>query len=290
MSCEIPWFFATQLENTTAARPDLGLARNIIQTYRETDEYTMNVLQKTALSLLLIVYLSASSVCHADNISLHRFDIGEFDINGTHIGDQKDSFIQNMDKRFISRTVKAKPTQPDSLIYNRPVSCLSEKDGNTRCNGKFAEMKRPGETQKKKFIKYKDVIAEFNSDSRLAFLSTITTTGYSNKKACLAELSTFYKQAANRQMKPAVIYPRNQLDIYYIKIDEQPFTTRLLGKLDSAFSMVWQKQRGDWSAFYSVDFGCRNNGYMVVNETLYDKARKSAPGSRLQVSRLRTKD
>ena len=132
------------------------------------------------------------------------------------------------------------------------------------------------------------MVADFNQNNELAFLSTITTTQHRDKKSCLKALSKFYQQAANKAVKPSAIYPRNQLDIYYIKIDEKPFAARMIGKLDSAFSMVWQKERNDWTGFYSIDFGCRDSGYMVVNETLYDEAKKSVSSLKSQVSRLET--
>ncbi|MGB5226434.1 MAG: hypothetical protein WBN49_14815 [Arenicellales bacterium] len=80
-----------------------------------------------------------------------------------------------------------------------------------------------------------------------------------------------------------MIYPRNQLDIYYIRIDERPFTARMTGKLESVFCIVWQKQRGDWSAFYSINFGCWRSSHMVVKSTLYDESRKKVSSSKFQI-------
>ncbi len=240
------------------------------------------------LNLLLTTGLLAG-LATSPAVSAEAFNLQNFSIDGTRIGDQQRQFLQDI-RQTIPAAGNANNVKQSSLLYTRPVNCIGKPKGITRCTGKFAEMKQPVKGQQKEFISYRDVVADFNQNNELAFLSTITTTGHKDAKSCLKELSKFYKKASSGALRPLVVYPRNQLDIYYIKIDDQPFATRMLGKLDSAFSMVWQKKRNDWSQFYSVDFGCRDNGYMVVNTTLYDQAVKYGDERKLQVSSLRFKD
>jgi hypothetical protein len=235
--------------------------------------------------LCLIAGLSFAPVNYANDFNLQRFDI-----DGARIGDSQNHFIRTMSAYFPASSKELKNASATSLVYTKPIRCLTGKSGLTRCQGKYAEMQKPVSGQQKKFNHYKDVVAEFNQNRELAFLSTITTTHHHNRKACLKELSQFYTKVSSNTDKPLIVYPRNQLDIYYIKIDEQPFATRMVGKLESAFSMVWQKERNDWSSFYSVDFGCRSSGHMVINTTLYDQAIKTGSSFKFQVSRLKTKD
>ena len=233
--------------------------------------------------IVLLLGFSTSSLCNADGFNLQYFDI-----NGTRIGDSKNHFLRDMSATFPAKTSLARRTFSSSLIYTKPISCQAVEKGISRCEGKFAEMLKRDNGKQKEFVVYRDVVADFNNNNELAFLSTITTTRHKDRKSCLKALSKFYQQATAKAEKPSVIYPRNQLDIYYVKIDEQPFTARMVGKLDSAFSMTWQKQRGDFSAFYSIDFGCRESGHMVVNSTLYDESKKEVSSSKFQVSRLKT--
>jgi len=235
----------------------------------------MKTLRNLLPPISVLAGLAVGLAAHANSFNLQNFDI-----DGARIGDSQDRFLRNMSQYFPARAKQARRASKSSLLYTRPVSCRDRSSGLTRCTGTFAEMKQPVNGRQKEFIAYRDVVANFNQNNELAFLSNITTTRHKDGKSCLKALSKFYQQAVDKPVKPLVIYPRNQLDIYYIKIDEQPFATRMLGKLDSAFSMVWQKKRNDWSQFYSVDFGCRDNGYMVVNSTLYDQALKS--GSKFQ--------
>jgi len=238
-----------------------------------------------ALIFGLITSLIFSHVCCAD-----EFNLQHFDIDGIRIGDSQNHFLHEMTAYIPATANRAKRVNSPSLLYTKPISCKIVESGVSRCEGKFAEMKKPSTGKQKEFDRYRDVVANFTQNNQLAFLSTITTTRHNDRESCLRALSDFYKQATSKTEKPSVIYPRNQLDIYYIKIDEQPFTTRMVGKLDSAFSMVWQKKRGDWSAFYSIDFGCRASGHMVVNSTLYDGEKKAIPASRMQVSSLKTEN
>ncbi len=231
----------------------------------------MRMLRNLILPLFLTTGLSLSLPTNADGFSLQSFDI-----DGVHIGDSQNQFLRDMVRNFPAKGSSVNRTIKSSLLYTNPVSCQARTTGITRCSGKFAEMKQPVKGRQKEFFTYRDVVADFNQNNELAFLSTITTTRYNDGKTCLKALSEFYQRATDKTEKPLVIYPRNQLDIYYIKIDEQPFATRMLGKLDSAFSMVWQKKRNDWSQFYSVDFGCRASGYMVVNTTLYDQVKNQS--------------
>jgi len=239
---------------------------------------------KVATAPLLILYMTVSCISNAYSFSLQAFNI-----NGAAIGDSQQNFLRGMSPNFPAKSSRAKRTVKAPLVYSSPISCQTEDSGISRCRGKYAEMKKQVSGKHKEFVTYRDMVAEFNQKNELSFLSTITTTKHEDKKACLKALSNFYQQAASKTVKPSAIYPRNQLDIYYMKIDEQPFATRMMGKLDSAFSMVWQNTRGDWSAFYSIDFGCRDSGYMVVNETLYDKSKRSVSSLKSQVSRLKTK-
>ena len=245
----------------------------------------MSHLLKKLTIFAMISGLAAPTFSHADNFNINRFHI-----DGAHIGDSQNRFLHSMSSSFPANASRAKRTLSSSILYTKAIRCQSAGNGVSRCEGKFAEMKKPATGKQKEFIRYRDVVADFNLNNQLSFLSTITTTQHKDRKACLSALSKFYQQATKKTEKPSIIYPRNQLDIYYIKIDEKPFTTRMVGKLDSAFSMVWQKQRGDWSAFYSIDFGCRESGHMVVNKTLYDESRKKVSSSKFQVSRLKSKN
>lgn len=188
----------------------------------------------------LVLGLTATSLSTADDFNLNRFDI-----DGARIGDRQNHFLRDMSTIFPAKTTHARHARSSSLLYKKPISCQAVENGVSRCKGKFTEMQKPADSRQKEFILYRDVVADFNQNSELTFLSTINTTRHKNKKACLKALSKYYKQATSKSEKPSVIYPRNQPDIYYIRIDEQPFATRMVGKLDSAFSMVWQKQRGD---------------------------------------------
>ena len=203
----------------------------------------------------------------------HAFDVRMYDIEGTHIGDSRHLMTSKMLVKFPGSKQAAIKSSRDSKVYTMPVSCEARKDGGALCKAKFAEMKQSG--NHKDFIVYSDLVAEFNDSMELAFLSVIDTTRHANKQQCMEALSDYHRKLSTSGLgKPMVVYPRDQLDIYYMKIDEPPFTTRMMGRLESAFSMVWQHARNDWSAFYSVDFGCRKSGHMVVNRTLYDKAVK----------------
>ena len=205
--------------------------------------------------------------------SARAFDLQQFEIDGIRIGDSQNAFTSRISRSFPDSTKHARRTAAASRLYTRPVSCQEERNGITHCRAKYAEMKETNE--QRHFYAYRDLVAEFNQDRELAFLSVIATTRHDDKEACLKALSRFYRESVTTAAgKPSAIYPRNQFDIYYMKIDEQPFSTRMMGRLESAFSMVWQKERNDWSSFYSVDFGCRESGHMVVNTTLYDQAVK----------------
>jgi hypothetical protein len=219
--------------------------------------------------VMLGIFIGAMLVASA-----RAFDVHLHDINGSRIGDSQNDLLRKMSANFPARSVYANRTVAGSKLYTRPVSCAAATNGITRCQAKFAEMTM--DQSHKQFLLYRDLVAEFNRDQELAFLSLVTTTHHDNKATCQQAAAEFYKQtSAQSSSKPKIVYPRSQLDIYYMKIDEQPFATRMMGKLHGAFSMVWQKQRNDWSSFYSVDFGCRDSGHLVVNETLFDKSVKA---------------
>jgi hypothetical protein len=224
----------------------------------------MNIQAQLFLTFACLVIASGAT---------HAFDVRMYNIEGAHIGDSRHVMVSKMGNKFPTSTQAAIKSSQGSRVYTKPVSCEERDDGSTLCKAKFAKMKRSG--QQKEFTIYRDLVAEFNRDQELAFLSVIDTTRHDSRKQCMQALSNFHRKLTTSGVgKPLVVYPRDQLDIYYMKIDEAPFTTRMMGRLESAFSMVWQHARNDWSAFYSVDFGCRNSGHMVVNRTLYDKGVK----------------